>query len=911
MCGWELKSFRLPEPDFNQRNSDAVEISLLPDVRQEHTLVGVAIGAVRDYWDGRKHTAQERTERAKANDEMAVIAADTVAFLPVLKANVGGLIRGGLLWDPNLGLTDNLPGFGKNVLEGYGLSKVCSLALPQSGFMSSTTAVLGNGFKSATAAHFAVGLGMGAVKTGFNPDAWVDAQGQLSLKTVGGNLLSSSLLAGVVNVPAGTIGSFIGKAGTLALGKGFTSQLATGVGAGWAGGCVFGGVDSVLSGRAKDADSLWSDIWHGGKIGGVTGGLTHGLQHLATSRVWSAGCQPAQAKAVLGNSTRLTSVEFDVVTAKRSNTLGHDVLEQGHEAGSQRRDAETRYRRVRDTLDDHPSLFELNDRLRGGHNERRNFLEVVDFNTTWETPEEYVENALENHWRNVRVYEVDGHTAKIVVPEDVAKVHDELRELRLVAAKMADIDRYPTLEQREIHEAIRVLSLHPNRYAALPEDCVAILDQLVNRTYCRELVLEFRQNPYDEATRLKIVQEIKAMEAEGRAVPAKLEKLSRDYRAAAVASDDGVITLHNLETGTDLRDIMFHEDAHLMYTEVTKENPGLDDAWMIAARMENKGYFADYYAHRNPDENFAVHVGEVMEHQDFDRMIHFAKEAPLRAAVACKFLQQAHNSVPDGIQGKLHDDYGRRIDYLQQKVLPRAQDILVESIRSGSEYEKVEAVKLLGHLGTERHLTRLKSLAASAKDWELSKRACDAAVSVAESLNTDFDVLVELAAPTSKCRSWALDYLESHTDARATQYLKLLQYAGCAGNARAVADIIEQMPDRAGRELAFCEALQLGRESANVRDLMYLFDKAESVSQRQKVFEAAMNSLSDRPALFIDTMQSMMRGEPKLKPPVSVIIDLQQFARGKASINREARELLDGLRLWPGLPEDSTQQLAK
>ena len=84
--------------------------------RQEATVGGTVVGFVRDLLDRSPTPGFIQDSRARSNDEIAHIAADTAAFLPSLKWTAGGAIRAALLLDPHLGLSGNLAGFGKNFL---------------------------------------------------------------------------------------------------------------------------------------------------------------------------------------------------------------------------------------------------------------------------------------------------------------------------------------------------------------------------------------------------------------------------------------------------------------------------------------------------------------------------------------------------------------------------------------------------------------------------------------------------------------------------------------------------------------------------------------------------------------------------------------------------------------------------
>ncbi len=135
----------------------------LQDEATEHTIAGSVIGAVRDIIPGIKGTAQ-------SNDQIAHIAADTIASLPMVKTVAGGAIRATMLIDPTKSWDANAGSFGLNFVEGLALNKVSKMAMPESGFSQLVSSKLGTGLASEAATHLTVGLGFGAIRTGFNAE---------------------------------------------------------------------------------------------------------------------------------------------------------------------------------------------------------------------------------------------------------------------------------------------------------------------------------------------------------------------------------------------------------------------------------------------------------------------------------------------------------------------------------------------------------------------------------------------------------------------------------------------------------------------------------------------------------------------------------------------------------------------
>ncbi|MBI4533744.1 MAG: hypothetical protein HY711_07330 [Candidatus Melainabacteria bacterium] len=796
--------------------------------RQEATIGGTVVGFVRDLLDYSPSQAFIRDSKAKSNDEIAHIAADTAAFLPSLKWTAGGAIRAALLLDPHVGLTDNLAGFGKNFLEGAALNKVGRLACPEGILSTAVTTRLGKGILAESLTHLSVGLGMGAVKTGFNADAWRDASGAWSIRDGAANIIKNSSVCALANVPAGMIGFRISKAASVSLGQGLissrTAGLISGVGSGWAAGSVFGGIDGLVAG--KSWNEVLSGVYKGGLVGGVTGGFVHGYE---SSRArWTGHAEP------LVRAGRMDSVELVTTQSGAAPKRLSPVPERSASGKS----AETSFE---GELSIHTEFSDVSRKIEHFKRLLRPTLAVEELSVPVEGVKgpfkdfaDFERQAVRRVRQTVRIYEVEGHSTKIVIPEEFAKALDEVRQLRYFGKdpSMAPAAERPFAERLQVR---RRLLANPFRDSALPEDFIPLLDGLPDRSLVRRLVLVNHVNPED---------------------PWIQQTYQPDFKAAATASRTADITFYCPQRDQVLRSTVFHEWAHLVKFKLADESYLFD----LAAELEKDGYYASTYSRRNMDENFAVHMGEQLLHHDADFFVTVAGEAPLRSAIFGRALARVFGEARPWARSKYHREFNERLRYLETVTLPKAQAALVEKIRSGNVDTQKIAVKLLGSLGNASHLDLLIGLAKNSSDTGLSSGAFDSALAIARSNDTKLQVLVEVGSLGSYARQEAMNYLRTMRDYRAGSYL---QFVECAGKPLKLSDLIylvETMPDAPGKRLAFEEAWRIAEEKKDIRAIGILIDKAPDSTIKQSAFNRAWQQAMSRDD--IEAMVALMGKAP-------------------------------------------------
>ena len=802
--------------------------------RQEHTLGGCALGIVRDLLDRGQTDRAIKSVRARANDEMAQIAGDTVAFLPQLKWTAGGALRAAILVDPHQAAGDNALAAGTNFLEGAALNAVGKLATPNSAFARATAACLGDGLLAESVTHLTVGFGMGAVKTGFNKDAWLDAGGKFSLTKGAENIAFTGGVASLVNVPAGMLGVRISKAATVSLARGDISPaaaaLVSGVGSGYASGTVFGGTEAISAG--KSWQEVFSSMHKGGLVGAVTGGFAHGFE--------SSRWQPSANSGALAHERLVLAAESPAVP----RDLHREALEFKASAGKVWYDK---------SIDIVPRMLQPADRL--AMSARLLRPKVVE--TTMERAvdgvqgpfkdyEDFSDRALKSVTVRVREYQVAGHSTRIQIREPYARALDEVRQIRNAIDAVSQQAKTPT-RQAEVKLLRDKLGDHPLADRALPEDFIPLLDELPDRSLVKKLVIVDQASP-DDAWMSQVYKP--------------------DFQAAASASPEGVITFYAPHRHGSLREMLFHEWSHLVKFKLADESTLFD----MAARLEKDGYFGSQYSKFSNHENFAVHMGEELLHWDADTFAALATSAPLRAAIFGRALARTFNTTPPWARSIYSEQFSARLDYLNKHVLPKAQEMLATQIETGDPASRKLAVQLLGPLGNKSHLELLKPIARKSGDEGLSELALDASLQIARRSGSELDLLMDVGTRGSVVRDTAIDLVKRLRDYRAPQYWRFLE---AEGNARKLPDLINMidlMPDARGRQMAFDEALRLAATTKDLQAAGSLMSRAPDRQSKEAAFQLILDQLKGRPDGRVRFAMRTLVQETDLRTPALEVL---------------------------------------
>ncbi len=906
--------------------------------RKEQTIAGCVIGTVRGVFS-EPDSAQGQAERAESNDQIAMIAADTIASIPKLKAVTGGLVRASMLVNPHDSLSDNTLSFGTNALEGAALNKVSRLAMPEGAFAKSLTVRLGSGLAAETASHLTVGFGFGAVKTGFNSETWRGGMNAKGLIEGTGQVLKGGSVGALINVPAGMIGVRTAKASTTLLSKEIVSphvaNMIAGAGSGYAAGSVFGGVDAVMHGK-KWPDVL-TQMHQSGLIGAGTGGLMSTIigtpkehQSLQVKKpptpTWNEvtvgiGSNGNRSLILSGDEIAMSATSKNVLgsknesgTAKGSKLLGLDesmpsdtrrkgyVSEKDEDAGGREwKEGDRKGMKRPDTKGDSTKGKELPkltaeeqndlvenywfDRLDYVPKEERPDLAILSKrlgkpSEGVETIRELSENApkkfrnREEFWQNitvsdrpVRVYDVEGHTTKIVVEERYAKELDLLRQQRQMAEKWRTKAEEPCAyddlpkEQRQLVQAsiengtmeiarnilgkdadhsIEIVKARmaylriPQQNKMLPEDFIPFLDELPNPGLIKQLTLVKERNYEDAWLR---------------------QTYDKDFQSAATASTTGEVRFYN-PSRNYVREFLMHEWSHLvkfgqrqnsrlfdLAMLVDKEDmnmthpPRGEDGKFPEGELKKGMFFASRYSRRNEDENFAVHMGEYFLTPDGDEFILLARNAPVRVAVFGRALQHEMNA--SGRKSPYEPYFQERVRYIEERVVPKAKEVLQEYLWHPDPSKRAAAADLLGYIGDESHIPVLKSIAANPNNntpadvlttdlkvptsvskpkvegikKTVAETAFDAMVLLHGDESTRLQVMMQHAQNGSPVKDLAIARMRSLGDSAAHQYANVYQLSGNPANLPQMIELIPKLGIKDAAVQAFHEAMRLAKSS--------------------------------------------------------------------------------------------------
>lgn len=939
--------------------------------RKEQTIAGCVIGTVRGIFS-EPDSAQGQAERAQSNDQIAMIAADTIASIPKLKAVTGGVVRASLLVNPHESMSDNSLSFGTNALEGAALNKVSRLAMPESAFAKSLSVRLGTGLAAETASHLTVGFGFGAVKTTFNPDTWRGGMTAKGLADGAGDILKGGTVGALINVPAGMIGVRSAKGASALLSKDMVSphvaNMIAGAGSGYASGSVFGGVDAVMHG--KKWPEVLTQMHQSGLIGAGTGGLMSSIigtpkenhplrlknsvpspfENTSMSAVGSsmrsitlgvgrnsnrlvfagddASLSAAKNLKLLGgleesipSDSRRKGYQPDDVSDKKYREGEHKELlrkrQEARRSKDQDEGADLTPEERNDIIDNKwfdrvsyqpkeepPDLAALGARLGKPSEGFQTFVQMNDHAPkTFANREQFWEHMMVSD-RPVRVYEVKGHSTKIIVEEQFAQELDLIRLQRMSSDKFREKASEPCAyddlpkEQRQLVQAsiengtgevarnilganadhsieivkARLIFLRPaepNRM--LPEEFIPILDELPNPGLIKQLTLVKERNHEDAWLR---------------------QTYDREFVSVATASTLGEVKFYN-PTRSNVREYMLHEWSHLvkfgqkdtsrlfdLAMLVDKEEmnithpPRGEDGKHPPGELEKGMYFASRYSRRNEDENFAVHMGEYFLNPDADEFMVLARSAPVRATVFGRALNHELNT--SGRQTPFAEQLRQRIKYVEENIVPDAQKVLVDYLWHTDANKRAAAADLLGHFGDQSHVSPLRDVATKwtnktassvlTTDLKLptsmsspkvegvqktvSEAAFDAMVLLQSDQGNRLHTLMKHAQPGSPVKDLAIARMRSMGDSAAHSYANFYQLAGNPDNLPRIVDMIPKMPTKEGALIAFHEALRLGR----------------GVNADGFEMSLALRLLDKRTDLNYEALQLLARHAPDLDP---------------------------------------------
>lgn len=811
---------------------------------EEKTLAARAFGFVEETIMPSK-TGEQRAARAGRNEFVAEIIADTVAMLPCTKWYVAGGFRSVFLSSSDKGVT----GAGLDFMQGAALNKVSRLAMPESR-MTKLFENIENKAGREIATHAVVGLGFGVASTGFRPESWHDKSGEFSLSAGVKNVGSAGLLGAFINVPAGAVGSRIGKL-TMesSLAKKFAlddAYLLSNLTAGTTGGVIFGGADAIINGRP---------IWEGMLTGGVVGGFTGGTVGLATRprynfnpQMLSAEGTPELVPADRGDINRPIidkvakgrAVEYDVIP-EVFDKLHIDV------AG---RDIPLAQRV--ELLGPHDIVQYARDTMKPGAGDH-----VGDYKTFGAWAKDW---AIETT-SLARRYHFGPN--EVVVPEKYAAKLDQVLEHRLVVEREAEIrasgdaDQIARLEKSK--QALESEELKPYRDKAHPVDLIPFLEEVPDRTLIKRLVLLDTANPQD---------------------PWHAKTYRPGFTSAASAASDGTVTYYRQDRDFFSRETAYHEWSHLLENQVKGESAANE-----AAFGYEQAWDPSDYSRRDNNEMFAE-MGASLLHPDGDQFLEAAHRAPVRTAIYTRAMEQALNAAPPEFRSVFATQYEARVGYVKENILPQAVKELSGSLNGGNRQDRVASAQILGLIGNRDNFFQLKQLAAlPGSETSVSKAAFEGALNYVtrgkrglanyellnpeQTLDAQASYLAEMAQKGSPSRQLAVDglYQLRSSNERARLFHELLvmgnrKNATGAEQARAL-KIVDAIPDTLGKQLALREALNLAGDPNTRADM-------------------AMSAMTRNPSLHVEGLKTLAElALPRTKQV------LEAFAGGDDPVARD------------------------
>lgn len=773
-------------------NKAELQASLLRGGEEAHekTAAGSLIGCVRDLVQGEAKTLDEKQSRARSNDMLGEVAADTVAMMPGVGRLNAGLIRAGMMTDLHKGLADNAVGTLKNFAEGVALNSVSRI-----GGGALHDPLMSRSLLAESTGLFKLGAGMGTVKAAFNEQTWKDKDGQFSFGDGLSNVAKACTIGGVIGVPAGLVGNRLAQLGLTHLAERGLSERAMSIGlgsiSGYSAGAVFGGVDAGMQGGGvKD---ILSAAHESGLMGMFAGGLTGGFAKNETASRLADNIRSHNER-----DPRLFETGEWQIPARHADAGKRFVSERMSEYAQN-----LEMQQPRDLVE---NLSRLGDWSRGKIVYEKAVPNSHVIAARAESYEEYWRQARTYCSEQSRIYRING--VEVHVPESYARQLDTVYDLRILQEK--GFAPGATERARMLGEQAREqLQQHPMKDRAHPADFLQA-EQLPDISIARRFEL-LNSNYFGDAW------------------------TSKTYKAGFVtggtADPSGVITFYKIDANVELNRLLHHEWAHLLANNAVREMAVYGSAAELETfshnnRAEN-GFSVSEYANRNLDENWAEHSAAITK-ADPTEFFLTAAEAPIRTAVIGKALAKSLAAVPSSQRSPFIEQLSGRVSYINEHVLPRAQSLLSDYVQHGSPQEQINAAKLLREVGGKPEFEVLKEVASLSKNASVAHAAFDAAremsfygrevfsgyQSTKPSESPSYvDFLLQMAQPGNRARAYALQYLEPRTDSRSVGWYNLLTHEQVAYNPQKqismLYEAMRRIPESEGRERAYDAARRL------------------------------------------------------------------------------------------------------
>jgi hypothetical protein len=296
----------------------------------------------------------------------------------------------------------------------------------------------------------------------------------------------------------------------------------------------------------------------------------------------------------------------------------------------------------------------------------------------WNSLDEFERNAIVVIPIQVRVYQANGTSVKVIVPEEYASRLDQLANLErqagggepeaeqarreLASAEMEDIAGRMT-----VRDAFRYALMTPQP------------------SLFREIYLSGESNPYDGWFK------------------AKTGNSSFESSADTVLKE-GRTTWYKKCAGPVLAEDTMHEWAHLF-----------DEHYPLTAQIIRTASRVDKVVTRSyaelPRERIAIEVGEYALHPNGDRASQLIATAPVLATAIGEGLVEVLSRVPESERSLLHEQWLARADMMRSTACPMARRLLIDKAQAQAGTPEGEnALLALIYLGQPDDLQALTSV---------------------------------------------------------------------------------------------------------------------------------------------------------------------------------------------------------
>ncbi len=258
----------------------------------------------------------------------------------------------------------------------------------------------------------------------------------------------------------------------------------------------------------------------------------------------------------------------------------------------------------------------------------------------------------------VRTYHAGEGSVPIVIPEEYAKDLDSLRN---------NSNELTPERQLELQQRVG------------PSDVAEALVYLPDRSYFKKVIISDKPNPDDTW----VTQDYK----EG-----------KEPFVSAMGVLRGEVALYKKNKDVYFQGDLKHEWSHELHDRHYDEP--LSWGFGNAVDLEKNEWSARDYMRRSKKDQFAV-TGERMLGTDEAEFLEATEKAPLRSIFYMKALEKALQEVAPENRSVAHDEYARRVSYVQTHVIPKAMEKLNGFLETGDIYQQQSARNVLYNMGME------------------------------------------------------------------------------------------------------------------------------------------------------------------------------------------------------------------